>query len=213
MKINMVAKSAMSWKVKKMKKYKIREGSLAWHIQRAKKPLQVLGMTAAVLVVFAGMSAAAADDLSEAKIRELNAAKGVEFDAFDEITNEAEKVAENGTEKLETASEWESIGEFKLTAYCPCEKCCGIWAKNRPNGIVYTASGAKAEAGKTIAVDPDVIPYGTEVKIGDHTYIAQDSGSAIKGNKIDVYFDSHEAALAHGVKYAEVMVKAGAADD
>lgn len=192
-----------------MKHYKVKEGSIAWYVLKEKKPLQVLGMVVAILAVFAGMSAAAADDLSEAKIRELNAAKGVEFDAFDEITNEAEKVAENGTEKLETASEWESIGEFKLTAYCPCEKCCGIWAKNRPNGIVYTASGAKAEAGKTIAVDPDVIPYGTEVKIGDHTYIAQDSGSAIKGNKIDVYFDSHEAALAHGVKYAEVMVKVG----
>lgn len=190
-----------------MKKIRVREGSLAWHIMKAKRPLQVLGMVVAILAVFAGMSAAAADDLVEARNRELNAAKGVEFDAFDEITNEAEKVAENGTEKLETASEWESIGEFKLTAYCPCEKCCGIWAKNRPNGVVYTASGAKAEAGKTIAVDPDVIPYGTEVKIGNHTYIAQDSGSAIKGNKIDVYFDSHEAALAHGVKYAEVYMK------
>lgn len=129
------------------------------------------------------------------------------------FTDEAEKIAVRATQQPETASKWESIGEFKLTAYCPCEKCCGIWAKNRPNGIVYTASGAKAEAGKTIAVDPDVIPYGTEVKIGDHTYIAQDSGSAIKGNKIDVYYDDHSAALAHGVKYAEVMVKAGASDD
>ena len=192
-----------------MKHYKVKDGSIAWYVLKAKRPLQVLGMVVAILAVFAGMSAAAADDLVEARNRELNAAKGVEFDAFDKFTDEAEKIAVRATQQPETASKWESIGEFKLTAYCPCEKCCGIWAKNRPNGIVYTASGAEAEAGKTIAVDPDVIPYGTEVKIGDHTYIAQDSGSAIKGNKIDVYYDDHSAALAHGVKYAEVMVKKG----
>ena len=189
-------------KMKKKKKYRVREGSIAWHILKAKKPLQIIGMSIAILAIFAGMSAAAADDLETYKLAYADA-------QIEEDVNEAEKVAESGTQKLETASKWESIGEFKLTAYCPCEKCCGIWAKNRPNGIVYTASGAKAEAGKTIAVDPDVIPYGTEVKIGGHTYIAQDCGGAIKGNKIDVYYADHEAALAHGVKYAEVMVKVG----
>ena len=29
------------------------------------------------------------------------------------------------------------LGSFRITAYCSCEKCCGEWAKNRPNGIVY----------------------------------------------------------------------------
>lgn len=193
-------------KMKKKKKYRVREGSLAWYVLKFSKPLQIIGMSIAILAIFAGMSAAAADDLKEYETAYAST-------QIEEDVKPAEKAAETGTQKPETASEWTSIGEFKLTAYCPCEKCCGIWAKNRPNGIVYTASGAKAEAGKTIAVDPDVIPYGTEVKIGDHTYIAQDSGSAIKGNKIDVYYDDHSAALAHGLKYAEVMVKAGAADD
>lgn len=194
-----------------MKRYRIRENSIAWHIMKAKRPLQVLGMTAAILTVFVAMSAAAADDLKESEIAYATTQN-------EEDVKEAEKVAVTGTQKLETASEWTNLGEFKITAYCSCSTCCGIWAENRPvdengNEIVYTASGAKAEAGKTIAVDPDVIPYGTEVKIGDYTYIAQDSGSAIKGSKIDVYYDDHSAALAHGVKYAEVMVKAGAADD
>lgn len=196
-----------------MKHYKVKDGSIAWYVLKAKRPLQIFGMAAAILAVFTVLSVAAADDIAEARNREFNAVRGVEFDTFEEFTDEAEKIAVRATQKPETASEWESIGEFKLTAYCSCEKCCGIWAKNRPNGIVYTASGAKAEAGKTIAVDPDVIPYGTEVKIGDHTYIAQDTGGAIKGNKIDVYYDDHSAALAHGVKYAEVMVKACADDD
>lgn len=39
------------------------------------------------------------------------------------------------------------------TAYCPCEICCGKWELNRPDGIVYTASGAIAEEGVTIAAD------------------------------------------------------------
>lgn len=185
-----------------MKKIRVREGSIAWHMLKAKRPLQILGMVAAILAVFVALSAAAADDLKECET--AYASTQVEEDV-----KPAEKVAETGTQKPETAYEWTSIGEFRITAYCPCEKCCGIWAKNRPNGIVYTASGAKAEAGKTIAVDPDVIPYGTEVKIGDHTYIAQDSGSAIKGSKIDIYFEDHFKASKHGVKYAEVMVKAG----
>lgn len=185
-----------------MKKYRVREKSLAWHIVRAKKPLQIIGMSIAILAIFAGMSAAAADDLEAYKLAYANA-------PIEEDVKPTEKVAETGAQRPETADEWTSLGEFRITAYCSCETCCGVWANNRPDGIVYTASGAKAEAGKTIAVDPKVIPYGTEVKIGGHTYIAQDTGGAIKGNKIDVYYDDHDAALKHGVKYAEVMVKAG----
>lgn len=83
---------------------------------------------------------------------------------------------------------------FTVTAYCPCEKCCGAYA----NG--YTATGAKATQGVTIATDPDVIPMGTEVEIDGHIYIAQDVGGAINGNRIDLYFDSHEDALQWGVR-------------
>lgn len=105
-----------------------------------------------------------------------------------------------------------SLGSFKLTAYCPCPSCCGVWAHNRPtdahgNEIVYTASGEIAKEGKTIAVDPDVIAYGTEVIINGRTYIAEDCGSAIKENRIDVYLADHSDALEFGVQYATVYVK------
>ena len=66
-----------------MKHYKVKDGSIAWYVLKAKRLLQVLGMVVAILAVFAGMSAAAADDLVEARNRELNASKGVEFDAFE----------------------------------------------------------------------------------------------------------------------------------
>lgn len=93
-----------------------------------------------------------------------------------------------------------SLGTFKLTAYCACSRCCG-----KCDGI--TATGTKATEGRTIAVDPRKIPYGTEVIINGHTYIAEDCGGAIKQNKIDIFFNSHAEALKFGVQYAEVFVK------
>lgn len=90
--------------------------------------------------------------------------------------------------------------EATATAYCSCKKCCG---KN--DGI--TATGTKATEGRTIAVDPRVIPYGTEVIIDGHTYIAEDCGGAVKGKAIDIYFDSHEEALNFGRRSVDVKIK------
>ena len=103
-----------------------------------------------------------------------------------------------------------SLGEFKLTAYCPCEECCGVWAVGRPNGVVYGAFGEPLTANYSIAVDPNVIPYGTELIINGHTYKAQDCGGAIDGREIDIYFDNHEEALEFGVQYAKVLAPADA---
>lgn len=104
-----------------------------------------------------------------------------------------------------------SLGEFKLTAYCSCVKCCGFWAYGRPldengNDIVIGASGERLYQGVSVAVDPAVIPYDSKVYIGGKEYIAHDCGGAINGNRIDVYFDKHEDALKFGVQYANVEV-------
>lgn len=119
------------------------------------------------------------------------------------------KIVEIETDKEVDAQAIEpvSLGEFKLTAYCSCKICCGIWAINRPNGIVYGAIGEELKEDYSIAVDPNVIPYRTEVIINGNTYKAQDCGGAIKGNRIDVYFEDHNDALEFGVQYAEVFVK------
>ena len=102
----------------------------------------------------------------------------------------------------ENAPQTVSLGEYKITAYCPCSKCCG-----KSDGI--TATGVLARQGRTIAVDPQKIAYGDRVIINGHTYTAEDCGGAIKGNRIDVYFDSHEHALEFGVQYAEVFLDCG----
>lgn len=131
-----------------------------------------------------------------------------------DIAEEKNSVAESEEDMVVSETKKESLGEFKLTAYCSCEKCCGKWALNRPkdeNGkdIVYGSTGAILVAGTSIAVDPSVIPYGSQVEINGHTYTAQDTGGAIKGNRIDVYFDSHQDALNFGVQYAEVFLIGG----
>jgi 3D (Asp-Asp-Asp) domain-containing protein len=77
------------------------------------------------------------------------------------------------------------------TAYCPCKKCCG-----KTDGI--TATGTKATAGRTIAVDPSVIPYGTEIIINNNTYIAEDCGGAVNGNDVDIFFNTHDEAINFG---------------
>ena len=107
--------------------------------------------------------------------------------------------------------EWVDAGKFKLTAYCACEKCCGIYGKNRPTHadgtpIVYTANMSEAKQGLTVAADTSVLPYGTRIMINGHVYEVQDCGGAVRGNHIDVYFESHQAALEFGVQSAEVFV-------
>lgn len=99
----------------------------------------------------------------------------------------------------------EPLGEFQLTAYCPCMKCCG-----KTDGI--TATGTTATEGRTIAVDSRVIPYGSTVTIyfadgTSHTYTAEDCGGSIKENRIDVFFDNHQTALQFGVQRAYVYME------
>lgn len=90
------------------------------------------------------------------------------------------------------------LGRFKITHYCSCFYCTGAW------GGTHTASGTVPTAGRTIAVDPSVIPLGSQVIINGHVYTAEDTGSAIKGNVIDIYVNDHSTALAYGVYYTDV---------
>lgn len=91
------------------------------------------------------------------------------------------------------------LGRFKITHYCPCFICTGGWGNN-------TASGTRPTAGRTIAVDRSVIPLGSKVEINGHVYIAEDTGGAIRGNKIDIFVNDHATALAYGVYYTDVYL-------
>lgn len=121
--------------------------------------------------------------------------------AFGTLITTAVKSNQPNETVVEAAEEpLTSLGTFKFTAYCPCSKCCG-----KSDGI--TKTGVKATQGRTIAVDPKVIPLGSIVIIDGHEYIAEDVGGSIKENRIDLFFDSHKEALDFGVQYKEVFVK------
>lgn len=87
--------------------------------------------------------------------------------------------------------------QCELTAYCPCAKCCGNWAGGK------TASGTTPTAGRTVGVDPAVIPLGATVYIDGHAYKAEDTG-AFKGAVVDIYMENHEEALRFGRREAAV---------
>ena len=82
---------------------------------------------------------------------------------------------------------YEYLGDFRITYYCNCPKCCGKWS-------TMTASGATTVEGVTVAADPS-IPFGTKLLINDHIYTVQDRGGAIKGKHIDIYIEGHDRAL------------------
>ena len=87
---------------------------------------------------------------------------------------------------------------YKITAYCPCSKCCG-------KSTGRTASGTKATPGRTVAASSK-FAFGTKLNIGGHVYTVEDRGGAVNGNKIDIFVSSHSEALAWGVRYLPVSI-------
>lgn len=102
-------------------------------------------------------------------------------------------------ETTEQRIEEKRIERYTVTAYCPCVKCC-----RKSNGI--TASGIKAVEGVTVAADTNILPFGTQLQIDGNIYTVQDRGGAIKGNRIDIYFDTHEKALQFGRQVKDIII-------
>ena len=125
-----------------------------------------------------------------------------------EPTTESEPVTETTSSVTEAEALWL---DFVATAYCPCEECCGVWATMREldeNGepIIYGASGITLKQGVSVAADT-TYPIGTNLELeGMGTYIVHDRGGAIKGNRLDIYFDNHSDALEFGVQNVRVRV-------
>lgn len=95
-------------------------------------------------------------------------------------------------QELKSKPQKKLVGNFKITHYCPCYTCNGSWGSK-------TALGTTMTPNRTIAVDPRIIPLGSKVEINGRIYIAEDTGGAIKGNRIDVCVSSHSEAYAKGV--------------
>jgi len=106
--------------------------------------------------------------------------------------------------KARAGGEWESI-RMRVTAYCPCPKCCGEYS----DGV--TACGYKIRPGDTFVAADRRFHFGTEMLIpgysNSQTVKVLDRGGAIKGNRLDVFFATHEEALEWGVKHLDIKVR------
>jgi 3D (Asp-Asp-Asp) domain-containing protein len=95
---------------------------------------------------------------------------------------------------------------MEVTAYCPCTKCCG----DNAQGITASGKRVTHNAGRFVAADTRILPFNTQLSIpGYHDgqpVPVLDRGGAIKGNKLDVYFDSHETAKQWGRRMIPVRV-------
>ena len=93
----------------------------------------------------------------------------------------------------------QKLENFQITYYCPCEICCDKASK-------VTASGTPVAEGKTIATDPNVIPYGTKVIIGGHVFTAEDTGRKVQGNQISIYVNNHAEVSASDTENTDVYL-------
>jgi len=112
--------------------------------------------------------------------------------------------ADNPAADSELSGEWQSV-QMRVTAYCPCPKCCGRYSDGE------TACGHKILPGDALVAADKKYPFGTEMVIsgynGGEPVKVLDRGGAIYENRLDVLFLSHEEALEWGVKYIDVKIR------
>lgn len=102
------------------------------------------------------------------------------------------------------------LGSFTITAYCACKKCCGKWALNRPNGIVYGAAGIELISGLSVA--SNAFEFGTELEIDGYGKVIVHDRTAewvyekYKGKIVDIYFNTHEEAVKFAKQTRKVFI-------
>jgi 3D (Asp-Asp-Asp) domain-containing protein len=94
-----------------------------------------------------------------------------------------------------------------VTAYCPCAKCCGASA----HGVTASGKPVSYHDGRFVAADTHVLPFGTKLSIPGYdagkAVEVIDTGGAINGNRLDVFFPTHKEALQWGRRTIDVEVE------
>lgn len=122
--------------------------------------------------------------------------EAIEVDNSSPSNSEAEiEGSDMATDSDAEEERWESLGRWKLSAYCKGSCCNGRNAGR-------TASGAPMVVGDTVATAR--LQFGTKLKINDHIYTVTDRG--VPYGQVDILHESHSAANRFGVKYAEVFI-------
>ncbi len=105
--------------------------------------------------------------------------------------------SDSETETGKSGRQGASLGMHITTGYCTCELCC--------SGSGLTYSGTVPKANHTISADLELYPIGTRLMIDGIIYTVEDMGSSVQDHMIDIYYDNHEDAVAHGMKTQEVF--------
>lgn len=120
----------------------------------------------------------------------------------EDVQEDAQEDYENENIEAALLAQATRLDDVTVTHYDPCVKCCG-----KTDGI--TATGVPVTPYYTVAVDPELIPLGSEVLVnyGDgeiHYYRAEDTGGGVKGKHLDLCVTDHTEALTLGVRQATV---------
>ncbi len=94
---------------------------------------------------------------------------------------------------------------MRVSAYCPCRKCCG----KHSDGL--TASAHRIRRGDMFVAADNKYDFKTRFVVPGYNESKPvevlDRGGAIRGNRLDVFFHSHEEAREWGLKYMDVKVR------
>ena len=146
-----------------------------------------VGVAVIVISVLAAVITSNGD--TETAGEDLTVIVPLEKDVIAPVSDESQGATSLIAEEEETE---EYLGEMEIAAYCSCELCI-----KKSNGYL-TYSGQRPVQGITVAANLEVFQIGKKLRIGGHVYEVQDKLSARAKEKLSLYFDSHEAALAFG---------------
>jgi 3D (Asp-Asp-Asp) domain-containing protein len=139
-----------------------------------------------------GVGTVSQPSLNESEMKVLPEQPGPNSTASDPVDNSGQ------------SGEWQTV-QMRVTAYCPCKKCCGEYS----DGV--TANGHKIRPGDAFVAADKEYPFGTEIIIAGYKngqpVKVLDRGGVIVGNRLDVFFHSHEEALKWGVRHLSVKVR------
>jgi 3D (Asp-Asp-Asp) domain-containing protein len=155
-----------------------------------------------LLLIFYALAGAGIFESTKAGSRSLEAMPVVNRHLSEKENNtDREKTGHDSSSKTNS---WRTI-RMRVTGYCWCKKCCG----KHSDGI--TANGHRIRIGDTFVAADKKFSFGTEMIVPGYNNSQPvkvlDRGRVIKGNRLDIFFNSHHRAKVWGVRYLPVKVK------
>lgn len=199
---------------------------LKWLFGLIKRPVSIAALILLVVNVFLALSLFGVDiSLADGRVVPLQSSIDINTSidiADSEIIDESDSQYDSLIERLdfeietnqqhpspelaleEPESEWRTI-RMRVTGYCPCSKCCGKHSDGRTANMHHIQWGDRfVAADKKFAFGTEMIVPGYN---GGNVVEVKDRGRVIKGNRLDVFFNTHYSAQKWGTKYLDVKVR------